>query len=121
MAEHRSTKPAPPSGSSPGRGSLSQRSRITTDHDEIRAWVEERGGHPATVKGTGDAEETGILQIDLPGYSGEEKLEPISWEEFFKKFEENGLAFLYEQETAGGAQSLFHKLVRQEEQRRKAS
>jgi len=27
--------------------------KITTDHDEIRRWVEARGGKPATVKGTG--------------------------------------------------------------------
>ncbi len=26
--------------------------RTTTDHDEIRRWVEEHGGTPASVKGT---------------------------------------------------------------------
>ena len=26
--------------------------KVTTDHKEIRKWVEERGGHPARVKGT---------------------------------------------------------------------
>ena len=29
-------------------------SRMLTDHDEIRKWVEARGGRPARVKGTGD-------------------------------------------------------------------
>ena len=39
----------------------------TIDHDEIRQWVEERGGHPAKVKGTE------ILRIDYPGFSGESR------------------------------------------------
>ena len=29
-------------------------SKITTDHDEIRKWAEERGGRPATVRSTHD-------------------------------------------------------------------
>ncbi|NLT67291.1 MAG: hypothetical protein GXX84_11875 [Acidobacteria bacterium] len=76
----------------------------TTDHDVVRRWVEERGGSPAKVKGTG------LLRIDFPGYSGGDKLEHITWEEFFQKFEENGLAFLY-QEDIEGKTSRFSKLV----------
>jgi len=76
----------------------------TTDHDVVRRWVEERGGSPAKVKGTG------LLRIDFPGYSGGDRLEHITWEEFFQKFEENGLAFLY-QEDIEGKTSRFSKLV----------
>ncbi len=86
----------------------------TTDHQEIRRWVEERGGHPARVKGTGDEESSGVLVIDYPGYSGKETLEPISWEEFFEGFEENKLAFLYQEETESGDDSRFSKLVTRE-------
>jgi hypothetical protein len=68
--------------------------KATTDHEEIRRWVEERGGWPACVKGTGGWEDPGLLRIDFPGYSGEESLQKITWEEFFEKFEESGLAFL---------------------------
>jgi hypothetical protein len=87
-------------------------SKITTDHDEIRKWVEARQGSPASVKGTerGD-DEAGLLRIDFPGYSGEGSLEHISWEEFFDKFEESRLAFLYQEETKQGGQSRFFKLV----------
>ena len=60
--------------------------RVLTDHDEIRQWVEERGATPATVKRTGNEDDPGILRIDFPGYSGENSLEPISWDEFFQKF-----------------------------------
>ncbi len=86
--------------------------KTTTDHDEIRRWVEERGGHPATVRGTGQGgEEAGLLRIDFPGYSGGDRLEEISWDEFFQKFDEEGLAFVYEDRTSGGKTSRFSKLV----------
>lgn len=85
----------------------------TTDHEEIRSWVEERGGRPARVKGTAEGKSSGVLVIDYPGYSGEETLEPITWEEFFEGFEENNLAFLYQDET-GGKESRFSKLVSRE-------
>lgn len=91
---------------------MSAKSHRTIDHDEIRRWVEERGGNPATVKRTGDKKEPGILRIDFPGYSGEGSLEPISWDDFFEKFEEAQLAFLYQEETADGNTSRFSKLVR---------
>lgn len=79
--------------------------KVTTDHDEIREWVEERGGNPARVKGTE------VLRIDYPGFSGEERLEEIEWDDFFKAFEENNLAFLYQEKTKDGKQSRFSKLV----------
>lgn len=86
----------------------------TTDHKTIQKWVDERGGFPATVASTGDKEEAGILRIDFPGYSGEGKLERISWEEFFEKFEEKKLAFLYQEETKEGEESRFYKFVRRD-------
>ena len=85
--------------------------KVTTDHDEIREWVEERGGHPARVKGTEKGESTGVLRIDYPGFSGEQRLEEITWDEFFEAFEENNLAFLYQENTKDGKQSRFSKLV----------
>lgn len=87
-------------------------SKTTTDHDEIRKWVEGRGGKPASVKGTGSEGEAGVLRIDFPGYGDETSLEEIGWEEFFQKFEESELAFLYQDETADGQQSRFFKFVR---------
>ncbi len=66
----------------------------TIDHQAIREWVEGRGGNPAVVADTGG--EGGLLRIDFG--LGDEALEPVSWEEFFRIFDENGLAFVYEQE-----------------------
>lgn len=86
-------------------------SKTTIDHEEIRGWVEERGGNPATVNRTTDEGEAGILRIDYPGFSGEETLHKISWEEFFEKFDEENLAFLYQDETSSGETSRFSKFV----------
>ncbi len=88
----------------------SQTSNTTTNHDEIRKWVEERGGRPAIVKGT-ERGDSALLRIDYPGYSGEDTLEEISWEEFFEIFDENDLAFLHQDETQDGGQSRFSKFV----------
>ena len=82
----------------------------TTDHQLIRQWAEERGGRPATVKGTAGGDEAGILRIAFSEDS-QDSLEEISWEEFFDKFEQAGLAFLYQEETKGGETSRFFKLV----------
>lgn len=90
---------------------MSASSQITTDHDTIKTWAESRGGKPATVKRTGDSDHPGVLRIDFPGYSGEDSLEEISWDAFFEKFEESNLAFLYQEETKGGKESRFFKLI----------
>ena len=87
-------------------------SKTTTDHDEIRRWVEERGGCPARVKDTGGGDDPGILRIDYTGFSGQESLEKISWDEFFEWFDKNGLAFVYQDEKASGEGSTFFKLVK---------
>jgi hypothetical protein len=86
-------------------------SRTTRDHEEIRRWAEERGGKPAHVKSTGSKEDIGILRIDFPGFSGEKSLEPISWEDFFEKFDDRNLSLIYQEETAGGQRSNFNKLI----------
>jgi hypothetical protein len=89
-------------------------SKTTTDHDQIRRWTEERGGSPAEVEATASEDQTGILRIDFPGYSGAGTLRHIDWDEWFRKFDEAGLAFVYEDETSGGDRSNFNKLVARE-------
>jgi hypothetical protein len=108
------------------RGSTSSRTRtrrrtgttaaahITTDHDTIREWAEARGGWPATVTRTARGDTAGILRIDFPDYSGESTLKPVSWDDWFDKFEENNLGFLYQERTAEGRQSRFFKLIERE-------
>ena len=89
----------------------SSESRTTTDHGEIRRWVEEHDGTPASVRGTEGGDDAGVLRIDFPGGAGEDQLEHISWDDWFRKFDESNLAFLYQQQKASGEDSTFFKLV----------
>jgi hypothetical protein len=88
---------------------LMSEGQVTTDHKVIRKWVEERGGVPTSVEGTGKGDKPGVLRIDFKPKDGE--LEAISWDEFFEKFERERLAFLYQDKTKDGAVSRFHKFV----------
>ena len=90
---------------------MSDESQRTTDHDAIREWAEERDGRPARVEGTGDGDGGGLLRIDIEDADDEdENLEHVEWDEFFETFEENDLAFLYQEETDGDT-SYFSKFV----------
>ena len=92
------------------KAKMSHESNTTTDHEEIKKWVEDRGGSPAIVKGT-EKGDSALLRIDYPGYSGEDTLEAIGWDEFFEIFDDNKLAFLYQEQTEDGGQSRFSKFV----------
>jgi hypothetical protein len=85
--------------------------RSTTNLHEIRRWAEARNGEPATVKDTARGGAAGLLRIDFPGFSGAGKLQEISWDEWYQKFRESNLEFLYQDRTASGQQSHFFKLV----------
>ena len=89
-------------------------SRPLTDHEEIRQWAEERGAKPTCVRGTGSNNDVGMIRLDFPGYTGANKLEEISWDDWFEKFDENGLALLVQERTARGQRSNFNKLVSRE-------
>lgn len=84
----------------------------TTDHDEIRKWVEDRGGHPARVDAKGHKDGGGILRVDFKDPDdSEDTLEPLDWDEFFETFDANELAFLHQDKTADGKVSRFNKFV----------
>jgi hypothetical protein len=83
----------------------------TTDHEIIRRWAEKRGGRPARIAATAPAKSagrtgsSGILRIDFDAPN--ESLEPISWEEFYRTFDKQKLALLYQDED----DSRFQKFV----------
>ncbi len=79
----------------------------TDDHEEIRRWVEARKGRPSRVKQA--SPDGGLLRIDFG--EEDERLEPISWEEFFRIFDENKLLFLHQDKTADGSLSRFNKFI----------
>jgi len=99
------------------RAGRSRTALITTDHDEIRQWAEGRGAHPACVKGTGRrSQDIGMVRLDFPGFSGEQSLQRITWDEFFKAFDKNGLALVYQEKTASGQRSNFNKFIKREKE-----
>ncbi len=87
-------------------------SKTTTDHAEIKSWIESRQGHPTVVDGTQGKDGEGILRIDFR--EPDEKLKPIEWDEFFKTFDDRKLAFLHQDKTADGKTSRFFKFVHRE-------
>ena len=65
--------------------------RLLTDHEEIKRWAERKGAIPSCVRGSGGMHDVGTVQFAYRGNSNED-LEPISWDEFFAKFDAKALA-----------------------------
>lgn len=92
-------------------------SHVTTNHDKIRRWIEERDGVPATVERTsGGDDDPGVLRVKFPEQSESGALQPISWDDFFDKFDEEHLAFLYQEHVQEGGVSRFCKFVDRSQQ-----
>jgi hypothetical protein len=85
------------------------RSLVTTHHDVIRQWAEERGAVPATVPGTEHEGHLGVLRFDFPGYGGD-SLEHVTWDQWFETFDTRRLNFLYQEERKDGKPSNFFRL-----------
>jgi hypothetical protein len=85
-------------------------SKKTTDHEEIKRWADRRGGRPTVVKGTVHGD-TGLLRIDFSGYSNESTLKEISWDEFFQKFDDERLQFVYQEKTVEGTISRINRFI----------
>jgi hypothetical protein len=84
------------------------RSLVTTSHDVIRQWAEERGGRPATVDGTEHGDHLGVLRIDFQDKT--DSLREVSWDEWFRTFDLRKLNFLYQENRTDGHQSTFFRL-----------
>ena len=56
---------------------------------------------------TGGKRDPGMIRLEFPGArnANDDKLEPISWEEWFNAFDENKLALLYQETTRDGEES----------------
>jgi hypothetical protein len=84
------------------------RSLVTTNHDVIRRWAEERGATPATVAGTEHGDHLGVLRFDFG--DKDERLRHVSWDEWFDTFDARRLNFIYQEERRDGRQSNFFRL-----------
>jgi hypothetical protein len=88
----------------------------TTDHDTIREWAERQGGKPGAVDRTHKVSDVGIVRIMFPDnpQSEHESLVEITWDEFFREFDQRKLALLYE------PGSMFSKIVGRDTVERRA-
>ena len=84
------------------------KSLATRNHDVIRQWAEERKAVPATVSRTEHDNRPGTLRFNFPGYGGK-NLKEISWDEWFKTFDERKLVFLFQEHLTNGNQSNFFR------------
>ena len=86
--------------------------RTTTDHTAIQDWAKEHDAVPAAVRGTTDEASLGVLTFDVRGYGADETdLQHVEWDEWLQAFEDNGLAFVYQEQKASGEDSTFFRLV----------
>lgn len=85
-----------------------QSAKTTTNHDEIRQFIESRGGKPAVVRGTSDTGGQAVLKIDL---MGDERLEHPGWDEFFQLFDKNNLALRYKENSVEGKSANMFEFV----------
>ena len=68
--------------------------RLTADHGEIRGWVERHGGCPAIFEVDGGRDRLGVT-FERTGCA------PLSWDDFFERFDREGLALAYSPEANG--------------------
>lgn len=85
------------------------RSLVTTSHEVIRRWAEERNAVPSTVDGTEHGDHLGVLRFDFGGRA--ERLTHVSWDEWFYAFDVRRLNFIYQEERRDGHQSNFFRLA----------
>lgn len=87
--------------------------KITTNHEEIMDWIKNRGGKPSREKLIGDQNLKGLLKINFLEHE-ENNISNISWEEFFRVFEENKLALFLEELTDVGGLSRIYRFLDRE-------
>lgn len=81
---------------------MARETKITTDHEEIKKWALSYSGKPQIMENPQAGAELIGIRIDFPGPGDETYLpddvpaKDITWDEFFKIFEEEELAFSYD-------------------------
>lgn len=68
----------------------------TTEHDQIRAWVEDRDGHPVEIQDAADDE----ITVEF-GEVDEAVHMPLDWPAFFERFDRQGYVFAYQESPDG--------------------
>ena len=83
----------------------------TIDHRAIREWAHIHGAHPAErLPNRVDSEEPVLTLIFHRSAQLVDKVIPLTWEEFFERFDRLGLSFIGTEEPPGISQQ-FHFLL----------
>ncbi len=89
------------------------RALLTRNHEVIRQWAVRHGAEPATGEATVSGPATrhvndggSGLRFNFPGLA---RFRPISWSEWLDEFERHDLVFMYEEEIADRAYSLWER------------
>ncbi|MGB5546280.1 MAG: hypothetical protein WBM74_06885 [Polyangiales bacterium] len=53
----------------------------------------------------------GVIRLQFPKTQGASELEAIDWDHFFEKFDEKGLALVYQEATSDGQVSRFNRII----------
>ncbi|BCB75930.1 hypothetical protein GCM10022251_55120 [Phytohabitans flavus] len=86
------------------------RSLVTSSREVIQQWADRRDAAPATITGTGPEDRAGVLTFDFPLGNSGSRLRRISWDDWFRSFDERNLNFMYQEERSDGRQSNFFRL-----------
>ena len=84
---------------------------VTINPDIIRDWVQERGGEPMKMRGTGSSGmDPTVLVVVFPGARENPSLEPLGWDDWLAELDDQQLAAVM---TGEGAESTL-KIVRKD-------
>ncbi|MFI7554630.1 hypothetical protein ACIBR1_03850 [Micromonospora echinaurantiaca] len=85
------------------------RSLVTSNHEVIQRWAQERGAKPATIAGTEREGRAGVLTFNIPGYRESSRIREITWDEWFHTFDLRKLNLIYQEQMRDGRQSNFFR------------
>ncbi len=84
---------------------------VTRNHEVITRWADQRDAVPVTVPGSEHDGHLGVLRFDFErGADKEDRLEEVSWDEWFEAFDERDLVFIYQEHLSNGDDSNFFRL-----------
>ncbi len=85
--------------------------KVTIDRNIIRKWAQARHGWPALVKKVTSAGIEMVLSFVFPDNEPLETVRKISWEEFFEKFDQQHLAFVYQESDRNRELSYYYEFI----------
>lgn len=93
------------------------KSKLTTDHEEIKQWAVNHEAKPEIIDEPDARGDSIGIRLDFPGkkddrFISKDLYHEVSWEEFFKVFDEAGLGFIYEQIETEKDPSMEYRFVR---------